>query len=1432
MKKITAFFMAFLPIFVVILLFATGMLIKNVTIIPVTAVEMAEKSIQIRKEDDVVKQQYDLDAYVLPMNASNPDIYWTSSDENVATVDKEGIVTAVGYGEAKIYATSADNQTISSTCTVEVWDDKIHSIAAENEFVASYIGVNQEVNLNAYPVPRNRIKGNPALKYTSSNNSVATVGPDGLVIGKSRGESIITISCVDPQFKNIEKNVKVYVGTGVSSIAFETQSRIEIKSNKYDLFNDLVISPAQQPAETQFTNPENFDFTSSNDAIATVDKNGIITFNQADEATFTATYKRNKKIKAQRIIKSNGNIFKDVSFNRYTFADDLSKYESDHYLDPAKVYAAVYPEDEDLQDGMRVTSTNIKVVEPEYDSVSKTYKYKVNGAGTTTLVASIYAKDGSLMKEDRCVITITNKANPTFISKSVNLNNSAYYWLRSNVDLNTLDNEHQEINWQYDQTSEIYDVDLENEIVHFKKPGTATFSDGNGNSFVLNCGYEAINTLSVDKPTYTLEVGKRYQFNDGSNTWIPTFSLEGKFDIDDNHRFIPRSGCYDKNVTITNGSTTKKINVIVKEDVLDIKYDHNYLPNLVTAEFLFINVPELIKPKIIPSTATNISGETYKPSYDYRFDDPDAVIIDSSNNITFLYASTVYITVKAESVFKHFSLKSTHGAPSKFLVYDEYNNPIQSGQHISLNVNQSKVLYINNADFVKSLSALEIYEGLSMTHLNEGIIESTMNHDSTSVWTTITAKASGNDTFTIKSSGFNFVIYVDVTPEITDFDLAVNWKILTSISKDTIVTYTNNFITDVVLNSPLVADLPYTYNLNDTGAVEVENNRIDFSTLTLNEGQNKLVLTANNYEETFYIEKRNLSNLSFSLENQLTDKLKNDHVYLPAGFVSTTLTVIPDGIVDDTIYSEFVLDFDDKDIIVKRTDNKFLIEGIAQPTDDNPGYDCNFNVTFNKTTTKAYQLHRETISKILFPGLDNTDKNDQKGLQQVHVFGNETFSSPEEKKVNYCKVPIEIYDYKNELIKDEEKKKQAWERLTYVTDDNTTVDYGIKDAYNPTGYLKVHFDNKKFYTQKEMYDDAFASSSKHNINLTVCTPSNFVSRSYEFVPVDGINAYHQDAFANQIDAVIVLQTNFGLEDSSDSVPFDNPEYSHYGTLYGNGYSINFNNIAKGCMLERGNIDFNCTFNTNIILSNEENKTKTKIAFAVWLEQQFTNYFAYNTLRNGYMGLHICETKNTTYVKNSLFYDNQLSSVNINGKFETSICYVQDCIFFNSSSSALTCTLGSKLYCKGFIDVYNFKSKNILSNIAGYDLSFLWDEFKEEVYAAGVMHTNLPDGMDYLNSVLCCALEGGLYFWNDSTGQYDLAGETGTQWTLPYWKRYLSFTIASLGVKMWATFNNEIAPDAPSYFDQYDENGLIRWDFMSQQIKKLVRIKSDSIIYPY
>ena len=64
-----------------------------------------------------------LTATVTPSNAPNPRFAWSSSDTNIATVDQNGLVTAVSGGTCTITCASKDGSGVTATCEVIVFEE-------------------------------------------------------------------------------------------------------------------------------------------------------------------------------------------------------------------------------------------------------------------------------------------------------------------------------------------------------------------------------------------------------------------------------------------------------------------------------------------------------------------------------------------------------------------------------------------------------------------------------------------------------------------------------------------------------------------------------------------------------------------------------------------------------------------------------------------------------------------------------------------------------------------------------------------------------------------------------------------------------------------------------------------------------------------------------------------------------------------------------------------------------------------------------------------------------------------------------------------------------------------------------------------------------------------------------------------------------------
>ncbi len=88
----------------------------SVTVVqPVTSISLDKKSLEMDALDT-----YQLAARVSPSDAADKSVRWSSSDEKIASVDENGLVTALKKGNATITVEAQDGSGVSSTCSVTV----------------------------------------------------------------------------------------------------------------------------------------------------------------------------------------------------------------------------------------------------------------------------------------------------------------------------------------------------------------------------------------------------------------------------------------------------------------------------------------------------------------------------------------------------------------------------------------------------------------------------------------------------------------------------------------------------------------------------------------------------------------------------------------------------------------------------------------------------------------------------------------------------------------------------------------------------------------------------------------------------------------------------------------------------------------------------------------------------------------------------------------------------------------------------------------------------------------------------------------------------------------------------------------------------------------------------------------------------------------
>ena len=206
-------------------------------------------------------------AMVGPDNATYPEVTWTSSDTDVATVDSTGKVTAVDSGTASIIAT-ADGKSAACEITVEV---SVTGVTLSSH--AEDMDRGDTLTLTATVSPDDTTK--PEVAWTSSDTLVATVSSSGLVTATGEGTAIITATA-----DGKSDTCTITVENRVMSVALSSSSE------NMDRGDTLTLTATVSPDDSTY--PE-VTWSSSDSSVATVDSSGVVTAISGGSAIITVT---------------------------------------------------------------------------------------------------------------------------------------------------------------------------------------------------------------------------------------------------------------------------------------------------------------------------------------------------------------------------------------------------------------------------------------------------------------------------------------------------------------------------------------------------------------------------------------------------------------------------------------------------------------------------------------------------------------------------------------------------------------------------------------------------------------------------------------------------------------------------------------------------------------------------------------------------------------------------------------------------------------------------------------------------------------------------------------------------------------------------------------------------------------------------------------
>ena len=176
------------------------------TTIYVKSITLNETSVTLKADN-----LFNLYATISPSNATNPSVKWSSSNNGVATVNADGVVTAKSPGTATITAKAADGSGTQASCTVTVSDKDAGKVKVPN-----LVGKTESQAKAA--LEEAGLVGN--ITYNSSSgSSTGTVLEQGISADKkvAKGTSVSIVVCNNEQKTEYLYSTRTKTGTEITT---------------------------------------------------------------------------------------------------------------------------------------------------------------------------------------------------------------------------------------------------------------------------------------------------------------------------------------------------------------------------------------------------------------------------------------------------------------------------------------------------------------------------------------------------------------------------------------------------------------------------------------------------------------------------------------------------------------------------------------------------------------------------------------------------------------------------------------------------------------------------------------------------------------------------------------------------------------------------------------------------------------------------------------------------------------------------------------------------------------------------------------------------------------------------------------------------------------------------------------------------------------
>lgn len=246
----------------------------------VTSIELNPASIEGHLYDT-----FSIEATVSPDNATDPRLEWSSSNPEIATVTDYGFVNLLAVGDAMITVTALDGSGVTATCNVTVLPILPEYVDVYPSSAEGVRGETLQLTANVYPENTT----DKTVTWSSDSPEVAVVDANGLVEMLTPGEAVVTATVGD-----VVGECRITVNPVFVEQILLTPEFVEaVEGTEITLVAEVI------PIDADNTTLE---WSSDNEAVATVSQEGVVNILAPGEAIVTAAATDGSLVKGQSVV--------------------------------------------------------------------------------------------------------------------------------------------------------------------------------------------------------------------------------------------------------------------------------------------------------------------------------------------------------------------------------------------------------------------------------------------------------------------------------------------------------------------------------------------------------------------------------------------------------------------------------------------------------------------------------------------------------------------------------------------------------------------------------------------------------------------------------------------------------------------------------------------------------------------------------------------------------------------------------------------------------------------------------------------------------------------------------------------------------------------------------------------------------------------------